>query len=131
MTVATNPGALAGYRRALAIRGILVAVTRINGVAPNAVTQSVDVKAIVLDYTPDTTTVGQTGYPAGKQGALTQGDRMVIVLEDDLRAQGFPLPLRKHDRITLPTNDVLDVVEVDPFKRAVAGATELKAAGVS
>ncbi len=129
--IATSPNAAAGYRRALAKRGIPVTVTRINGVSPNAVTVTAQVSAVVIDYTPDTTTVEQTGYSASKVGALTQGDRLVILMGDDLQAQGFPLPMRKHDRITLPTQDVLDVVEVDPFKRGVAGAIELKAAGIA
>ena len=101
--------------------------------APNATIFSVDVNAIIRDYTADTTTVEQTGFAASKVGALTQGDRLVILMAADLQAAGFPLPMQKHDRIKLPApqTDVLDVVEVDPFKRVIAEAIELKAAGVS
>ena len=53
----------------------------------------------------------------------------------DLAALNFPLPVKKNDRITLFDDagnevDVLNVTTVDAYKRAAAGAIELKAAGV-
>ena len=50
----------------------------------------------------------------------------------DLANARFPLPVRKNDRIIIvDTGDELNVVDVDGFKRAVAGAIERKAAGVA
>lgn len=128
----TNRAIVAAYRRAMQKNPVQVRVTRITGVAPNTSLFSVEVTAVVRDYLPDTTIVAQTGYSSAKPGAITQGDRMVILLADDLQALQFPLPVKKHDKIVLlATNDVLDVVDVDANKRAIAGAIEIKAVGVS
>ena len=126
-----DPAIVEAYRRAMQRNPVKVRVVRISGQAPNAVPFAVEVTAIVRDVMPDTTAVAQAGYSASKVGAVTQADRLVILLADDLRAKGFPLPMKKHDRIMLSEDDVLDVVDVDPFKRAIAGAIELKAAGVA
>lgn len=130
--MAADPAIVAAYRRALQKAGVSVTVTRINGFAPNAVTFSAEkIPAIVRNYTPDGTVVEQTGFAASKVGAISQGDRMVIVMADDLAQAGFPLPLKKNDRIGLSTGDVLNVTEVDALKRAAGGAVECKAAGVA
>lgn len=127
----SDPAVLAGYRRALARAGRLVTIERWIGQPPNRVLSAgAEVKAIVRDYTPDGQVVGQSGYGAGRPGAITEGDRFVLMLEDDLKAKRFPLPLQKHDKVRLAPDILLDVVLVDPYKRAVAGAIELKAAGV-
>jgi hypothetical protein len=136
-----DPSIVAAYRRAFARQGVAVPVTltRITGFAPNTATVSADIVAIVRDYMPDTTAVAETGFAAGKQGAITQGDRMIIVMIDDLAQKRFPLPVRKNDRLTLRSDaghlgasgDVLNVVAVDALKRAAGGAIELKAAGVA
>ncbi len=128
--MATNPSAQAAYQRARNRVGIAVTFQRVDGQAPNTVKVSASITAIVRNYAPDSEEVRRTDYGAGKLGAITQGDRMVIVLQQDLIAQYFPLPVRKHDRILLPSGDVLDVIEVDANKRALDGAIELKAAGV-
>lgn len=137
MTIATNPAALGGYRRAIAAAGITVTFERWTGAAPNRQkVASAVVTAVVRDYQPDSTAEARTGMASSKQGAITEGDRFVIVLADDLAAQRFPLPVQKNDRIQLPSyasgieGDYLNVTQVDPFKRAIAGAIELKASGV-
>ena len=122
------------YERAFARLGVAVSVTfkRVTGFAPNAVTtQSAAVMAVVRNYQPDTTSVAQTGYATTKQGAITEGDRMIIVMVTDLQAAGFPLPLRKNDKVIMDTGDELNITDVDSWKRAAAGAIELKAAGVA
>ena len=127
-----NPGMVAGYDRALLKRGTQIIVKRITGFAPNP-TSSVSawVVAMVTDYQPDTTQPAQEGYAATKIGAITQGDRLVILMATDLEAARFPLPLRKNDRIVIvETGDELNIVDVDAYKRAIAGAIELKAASV-
>lgn len=135
-----DPSIVAAYRRAFARLGVAtpVLITRITGRAPNAVPLSFQVTAVVRDMLPDTTAVAQTGYSPSKIGAITQTDRTIIVLASDLAAAGFPLPLKKHDHVTLldpvtlqPTAEVLDITDVDAGKRAAANAIELKAAGVA
>lgn len=133
----SDTGAVAGYRRAIARAGITVTFQRWAGAAPNRqLVSSATVTAVVRDYQPDTTAEARTGLAASKQGAITEGDRFIIVLADDLAAQRYPLPVLKNDRIQLPSpasgieGDYLNVTEVDPFKRAMAGAIELKASGV-
>lgn len=122
------------YERAFARLGVTLSVTfkRMTGFAPGAVTvQSATVMAVVRDYMPDTTSPRQQGYPATKPGAITEGDRVIIVMATDLANAGFPLPLRKNDKaVIVDTGDELNVIDVDAYKRAAAGAIELKAAGV-
>lgn len=133
----SDPNVVAAYRRAFVRCGVPVTVTRLNGQSPNIAKFEVEVTAIVRNYTPDTTTVAETGFAASKVGAITQGDRMVILIAEDLAGLNFPLPMKKNDRITVrdpitnATVDVLNVTEVDPLKRAVGAAIELKAAGVA
>ena len=131
MTIASDPAALAGYRRALAKNGVPVTVTRITGFAPNTVPFKANVLAIVRNYVPNSTAVAEEGSSVSKPGAITIGQRMVILLADDLQAKGFPLPLQKNDLITLKSGDPLNVDAVDALKRAAAGAIELKASGVA
>lgn len=127
-----DPAIVAAYSRAFARSSVQVAIKRITGFAPNpTASETAIVRAIVRDYQPDTMQVAQMGLAATKIGAITEGDRLVIVLACDLAAQRFPLPLKKNDRVLLiATGDELNVVSIDANKRAAAGAIELKAAGV-
>lgn len=129
----SDPGALAAYRQALAINGVAVTLQRVAGYAPSVTTvASANVTAIVRQMAPDATAVAQAGLSASMIGAVSQEDRLIIVLADDLAAAGFPLPVAKGDQIVLPnSSEVLNVTRVDPYKRAIAGAIELYAAGVS
>lgn len=131
MTAALEARAFVGYRRALQKIGIPVTIKRIDGVAPNATVISAQVLAIVRDYSNDSVAAEEDGFSVSKPGAITQGDRLVLVMADDLLALGFPLPLKKNDRIDIPTGDELNVVSVDPYKRQAAGAIELMASGVA
>jgi hypothetical protein len=128
-----NPAIVASYDRALLKRGMQVIVKRVTGFAPNPTASiSAWVVAMVTDYQPDTTQPAQTGYAATKMGAITEGDRLVILMATDLEAKRFPLPLQKNDKIIIvDTGDELNVIDVDGYKRAVAGAVELKAASVA
>jgi len=121
-----DPEMVAAYRDAFReAKARTVTFTRVSGVAPNATTASATVTAIVRNYS------GAASGGAGSTGAITQGNRSLIVLADDLNDEGFPLPLQKHDKVTLTdTGEMLDVQQVDPFKRAAAGAIELQALGV-
>lgn len=124
-----DPGAISAYRRAIARTGQPVTFIRYQGVAPHVVTFSATVTARVTSYTPDSSVVGRTDFSANKLGAITQGDRKIIVLEADLAAAFFPLPLQKHDKAVV-NGETLDILQVDPNTRQLGGAIELVAAGV-
>jgi len=119
-------------RRAIyrASGGLLVTFSRVNGVAPNANTTRATVKAQVRNYKMDTREIGQEGFKPLTPGAITQGDREILVMADDLAAAGFPLPVEKGDKIEAQNGEKMHVVSTDALKRAVAGCIEIIAAGV-
>ncbi len=129
----SNPQALAGYRRALAVTGQPVIFRRVNGNAPNTQLFDAQVTAIFRAYQP----TGEIG--AGARGAaITEGLREYIVLSDDLAAANFPLPLQKNDKIVpgtivngsfVPGTEQFNITEVDAGTRIYAGAIEGKAVG--
>lgn len=126
----SDPGILAGYRRALARRGQPVLVRRVSGDAPNVATFDAPVSAIVMSYTPQPDVMN-----IKPEGGITQGNRTVILLVDDLAAVRFPLPVAKNDKIVLLDDtgaqiEVLNVTDPDPYKRALGGAIELRAEGM-
>jgi hypothetical protein len=122
----------AAHREAIAAAdGQRVTVKRITGVAPNATVVSAEVAARVDTMTPATDEVSRTGHSATKPGAITQTQRKLLVMAADLSAQGYPLPVKKNDEITLADGSRLSVVDSDPHKRASGGAIEIIAAGVA
>ena len=125
--------AAAAYREAIAVAGVAITLQRVSGYAPNVTTVSaVSLNALVRNVSADTTAAAQSGLSASKPGAVTQADRLVIVLADDLAAAGFPVPVARGDQIVLPdASELLNVIRVDPYKRAIAGAVEIFAAGIS
>jgi hypothetical protein len=116
--------AIAGYRRAMARRGEPVIVRRVNGIAPNAAIFDANVTGIVMDYLAkgDVLTVQP-------EGGITLGARNVIVLESDLVAARFPLPVTKNDKVVVQGEE-LNIISVDPSKRGIAGALDIVAEGV-
>jgi len=118
------------YRRAIQRTGELVTVRRISGTAPRTVSFSVEVYANVQTYAPETTEPSEAGYSASQLGGITQNDRKVIIVAQDLSDARFPLPVQKNDKIVLANGDVLNVTGVDEHKRQLAGAIELTAAGI-
>jgi hypothetical protein len=66
--------------------------------------------------------------PIEPEGAVTLGDKMIIVLEEDLLLQEFPVPLRKNDKAFVK-GEWLNIETLDPSKRGVAGAIEVHAKG--
>lgn len=137
--MAADPAIVSAYGRAFARLGVTVQATftRVTGVAPNTGTASATVSAVIRNYQPDTESVARTGYGANQRGAITEGDRDIIVMGSDLAAAGFPLPVKKNDRITVrdpetdAVIDVLNVIKADPLKRNAGGAIEITAAGVA
>ena len=119
-----NRNALAGYERALAVRGEPVIVRRIGGQAPNTATFDANVSAIVMDYIAKTPV-----DDVRPEGGVTLGARNIIVLDRDLRNARFPLPITKNDKIVV-RGEELNIMSVDPSKRAVAGAWDIVAEGV-
>lgn len=105
------------------------------GQAPNAVTTpagGAQVTAVVRNYQPDTTAEAASGYSASQIGNITEGDRQIIVMKDDLTAAGFPLPVQKGDQVIIAeTGELLSVTRVDPAKRFMANCIELYAIGVA
>lgn len=141
-----SPSALAGYRRAMAVRGRWVIVRRVSGDAPNLARFDAIVQAVIAGRSnePDVMTVRP-------EGGITQNAREIIVIEADLAAQRWPLPVQKNDKlvllgigatapgqpqITLPDGtpvyeiESLNVIAVDPYKREFGGAVEIAAEGV-
>lgn len=128
MTALSKPSYVAAYRKALQRNGQPVTFVRDAGVAPGISQVSATVQAHVMNYVPDTNVVGRTDF-GQRLGTITQGDRKIIVLADDLSAAGFPIPLRKHDKAVVQ-GETLDIIEVDDNTRMLAGAYELVVAGV-
>ena len=129
----TDFAVVSAYRNAFRVNGVPVTIQRVAGYAPNVTTvASVSVTAIVRNVQPDTTADAQSGLSASTPGAVTQADRLVIVLADDLAAAGFPVPVAKGDQIVLPdASELITVIRVDPYKRAIAGAIEIFVAGIA
>ena len=70
-------------------------------------TDGATVFATVRNYQPDTTAEAATGYSASRVGAISEGDRLLIVMARNLAAADFPLPLQKGDRVVLQASDEL------------------------
>lgn len=115
----------AAYRRAVARTGEAVTVQRVSGTAPKTVTFSAIVVANVQAYAPETNEVSETGYGSSQVGAITQSQRKVIVVAQDLADARFPLPVKKNDRVLLADGTKCNVTGVDAHKRQLAGAVEL------
>ena len=135
-----DPAARERTRRAIYRTGQPVRFGRLSGAAPNVTTTptgGASVTARVFDYSPDGTSPSEAGYPATQLGGITQGERRLLVMADDLSLAGFPVPVQKGDQITLvdwttsADLETLSVTRVDAAKRAIAGAIELSATGVA
>jgi hypothetical protein len=105
--------------------GALVTFQRVTGLAPNTTLISAEVNALVRSYQPDGVAESQSGYSGSQMGAITLGDRQILVMASDLAAKGFPLPLRKNDNaIVADTGEKLKITRVDMTKRAIAACIE-------
>jgi hypothetical protein len=130
--VITDPSAVAFMRQAIDAVGVPIVLQRVFGYAPNATTFSVNLTARVAKVTADSGAVSREGGSASAPGAVTQNDRTVRIMADDLAASRFPLPVVKGDKVILPPGgDAFDVSEVDPFTFAMAAAIELTVTGVA
>lgn len=115
----------------VAIAGIPVVYARNAGLAPNVVTTSASLTAIVRTVAPDATSMTQDGA-SPPRAALNQDQRLLIVMAADLAAAGITLPTLRGDTITIPaTGETLSVTRADPYKRAFAGAVEIQASAIA
>jgi hypothetical protein len=119
-----DQNAVAGYRRAMVKRGLDVTFRRISGQAPNAAVFDATVRAIVMDYAP----AGDV-MPIKREGGISQGARRIMVINADLRAKRFVMPLQKNDKVVVQ-GEVLNIAWVDPNKRETADVTDMVAVGV-
>jgi hypothetical protein len=114
--------------------GMQVKFQRVTGIAPNATVNPVggaSVTAIVRGYSDNGAAAAATGYGSNKLGGITEGERQILVMADELAAAGFPLPLQKNDQvIVIETGELMTVTKPDSTKRAVAGCIEAYAVGV-
>lgn len=110
--------------------GVQVTFQRITGDAPNTTIKSATITARVRKDAPDRYATAETGHSMYMVGAITQGDRIVIFVADDLANAGFPMPVLKNDKILLPDGTKLNIESVDPWARQLSGAIECSAAQV-
>jgi len=125
--------AIAAYAEAFAVAGVPVTINRVSGYTPNVtIVATATVNAIVRNVQVNSTAAAESNFGASEPGAISQNERLVIVSATDLASADYPLPVQKGDQIVLPaTNEILTISRVDPYKRAMANAIELYAAGVS
>ena len=127
----------AAHRAAIQQVGQPVTFYRLTGGAPNITTQSAAVTAIVREYVADGQAQTQEGYASGSLGGITQGERQILVMQQDLLAAGWPTNtggfavLQKGDKVTVAmTGEELQITRVDPGKRYIAGCIEAFAVGI-
>lgn len=130
----SDAAALSTYRRAIARRGREVTFRRISGEAPNTSTFEATVRALVQTYAAAPPLAAFAG-----EGEVSKGERRIIVLDEDLAAKHFPLPLAKNDKAFvdgIAREDgrarpiELNIMSADAWTREIAGATVCQAAGV-
>jgi hypothetical protein len=122
-----DENAKAGFRRTLHKTGIRLVFRRVTGQAPNATVADYPVEAIFRSYMP-ATPIGGAVAP----DAISEGDRQFMVLDEDLREAGFPVPLVKNDKIILSENgpETFNIVDIDYGTRRSAGVIQGRARGV-
>lgn len=124
-TLDTRMQSMTARMIAKAAGGAQVTFQRVTGLAPNVTIVSATVTALVRNYQPDGVAESQTGYSGSQVGAITLGDRQILVMASDLAAQNFPLPLKKGDNaLVADTGEKLKLTRVDMTKRAIAACIE-------
>ena len=128
-----NASAVAFTRAGVYRVGVACTFQRLVG-SPPSVTLSpaggARVTAVVRNYLPDTTQESATGYSASQVGSISQGDRQILVMADDLAAAGFVLPVRKGDQVLVADSIATPVGPASPSVAAGA-ATRTEAAVVA
>ncbi len=120
---------MAAYVRAIRRRPEQVTIERLSGAAPNVTSISATVDAVVRNVTADKTNEQVEGNVT--RAPIPQSAVEIIVLAQDLEAQGFPMPVEEFDKVTLSsTGSRLAIINVDMHSRALAGGIVIKAAGL-
>jgi len=127
----TDVSAQAALRNMIFSIGEMVTFQRVNGVAPSVIIIQASLMARVRGYNPETNEVSETGYASSQSGSITQTDRKVVVVSDDLAAAGFPLPVQKNDKVILGDGTKSNVTEVDAHKRSFSGGIEITVAEIA
>lgn len=116
----TPEAAKAMYRRRIGI-GETIYIRRYTGAGPNRPHYDVAVRARVTGYAPHQLI-----------GGIQQGDRMIILLAEDLNAAGFAGPITTNDRVVVGTDPEMKIIAPDKATRACQGvliAYELQVRG--
>ncbi len=127
-----NVSARAFWRHAINQVGVPLTLARAIGYAPNLTTFSVSLRAKVALAAPDSTAPSQEGLGSSGADAVTENDRTVTVMAEELFRSRFPMPVQKGDLVTLPeTLEQYTVTRVDPYALAIAGVIRLTITGVA
>ena len=111
-----NPSAAALLERAIERVGTQIQIQRKWGQPPSAYTFTVSIPAIVQNAQPDGTAERQAGLASSQMGAISQNDRLVILMATALQSARVPLPVQKGDVVILPlTGDTFSVTKIDPY----------------
>lgn len=97
------------YKRGFAIAGEIIKVRRYTDVGTNRPFIEFSARARVQDY-----------QAAELVGGITQGDRRVIMLAEDLATAGFPLPLTRTDKLIVRGKE-LAIHALDDSTRRING----------
>lgn len=97
------------YRRMLAERGEVVAIRRYTGAGVSRPRFEVEVKAVVSDFGPQDLV-----------GAITQGDRKLIVMVEDLIRRQFAIPVTTNDKAMVRGRECA-ITAADDSTRRIAG----------
>lgn len=99
----------ASYRRMMDMVGEDITLRRYTASGSNPAKTDKTVRARVTGYAPDELV-----------GGITQGDRRIIVLSEDVAAQSFPEPILRSDKVVVRGKE-LAIVVIDDNTRRLAG----------
>jgi len=102
--------ARAEYREAFTERGEKAAIRRYIGSTPDRFYNDYDVTAVPLS----------DSEAKELAGAVSQGDRFVLILAEELEEQSFPLPITVNDKLVLEGREQA-IFKPDRFTRRIQG----------
>lgn len=98
------------YRDQIALHGEDILIRRYPGVGVGQTPVDRECRCRIVGYAPDELV-----------GAITQGDRKVIVLAEDLAGESPPFLITKSDKVVDRASKELAILGVDDNTRRVAG----------
>jgi hypothetical protein len=113
-----NTASAARARASINRVGSVISFRRMSATTPQTIVSQADVKATPAGYTPKELAAG-----------ITQGSSKFTVSRLDLEAAGFPVPLKKGDRVILSGNRIRTVDTVDPDHREYMGCYDVVVSG--